>query len=398
MNVFSHQIASPKKLIYMHVAQHGMTSKAELMPVSGMTSSSLTRLLDEMLTDKLLLTFQGQSSGGRKPILYDINPNYGYFFGLDISRRTSTLGFFDAKMNAKALMRWRMDEAMSPPELIDYVVRSIKSIMQDHHIERNQVIGIGVGAVGPLERGKGIISKPSDFPSPGWTHVPICSLLEEKTGIPARLENGANAALIGEHWSMRSENLQHMLYVHAGVGLRSAMMSDGHIVHGSVDMEGAVGQMVIQMDGPRLHDRGNYGAWEAFASVQALVKRARADAKSGRTDIPGAAHISPERITYDMLLHGLHAGSAYAQEIFTQSAVHFGIGLANLINVLHPETIILGGTLINSNELFYQTAVDTAQRNTYYYPDYVPSFTKGILREDAVAIGSALLIWKDLAM
>ncbi|MGO4373075.1 sugar kinase, partial [Paenibacillus sp. MCAF20] len=169
MNVFSHQIASPKKLIYMHVAQHGMTSKAELMPVSGMTSSSLTRLLDEMLTDKLLLTFQGQSSGGRKPILYDINPNYGYFFGLDISRRTSTLGFFDAKMNAKALMRWRMDEAMSPPELIDYVVRSIKSMMQDHHIERNQVIGIGVGAVGPLERSKGIISKPSDFPSPGWT-------------------------------------------------------------------------------------------------------------------------------------------------------------------------------------------------------------------------------------
>ncbi|QYR19218.1 ROK family protein [Paenibacillus sp. sptzw28] len=400
MNLLStHQIASPKKLIYMHIAQQGMTSKAELFPASGMTSSSLTRLLEEMVSEQLLITSGfGPSSGGRRPILYEINPSYGYFFGLEISRRTSTLGFFDAKMNPKSLIRWRMDEAMTPTQLVDYVTRNIRSILLDHRIEPHQVIGIGVGAVGPLERDKGVIIRPLNFPSEGWTDVPICSLLEERTGLPARLENGANAALIGEHWSMRGKNFQHMLYVHAGVGLRSAMMSGGRIVQGSVDMEGAVGQMIIQMDGPRLHDHGNYGAWEAFASVQSLERLARTHAKLGRTDIPGVEHVSPEKITYDMLLQGLSNGNAYARELFTQSAVHFGIGLANLINVFHPEAIILGGTLINAEDRFYHTAIETARRNTYYYPDYEPLFTKGELKEDAVAVGSALMIWRDIMM
>ncbi|MBB3111014.1 putative NBD/HSP70 family sugar kinase [Paenibacillus phyllosphaerae] len=394
----SFPIASPKKLIYTHIARQGVTSKAELMPLSGMTSSSLTRLLEEMVADKLLITGYGPSSGGRRPILYEVNADYGYFFGLDISRRTSTLGFFDAKMNSKALLRWRMDEAMTPEALIDYVVLNIRSIMLDHHIQPHQVVGIGIGAVGPLDRKTGVIIEPSNFPARGWNQVPICKLLEERTGIASRLGNGADAALIGEHWSMRSENLQHMLYVHAGVGLRSAMMSGGHIVHGSVDMEGAVGQMIIQMDGPRLHDHGNYGAWEALASVQALEKRARAVAKTGRADIPGAGQVPPERLTYDVLLQGLHSGNAYAREIFTQSAVCFGIGLANLINVLHPESIVLGGPLINSHELYFQTAIDTAKRNIYYYPDYVPSFSKGKLQEDAVAVGSAMMVWSNMVV
>src|SRR5690606_32277444 len=145
---------------------------------------------------------------------------------------------FDAKMNPKSMIRWRMDEAMTPDQLVDYVAGNIRSILQDHRIERDQVLGIGVGAVGPLDRDKGLILNPSNFPSPGWHNVSICRLLEERTRLPATLENGANAALLGEHWSMRSENRQHLLYVHAGVGLRSAMMSGGRIVHGSADMEG----------------------------------------------------------------------------------------------------------------------------------------------------------------
>ncbi|GGD78629.1 ROK family protein [Paenibacillus nasutitermitis] len=388
-----------KKMIYDRIADQGTVSKAELLAAYPLTSSTLTRLLDESVAEGLLVVSGlGPSSGGRRPILYEINNDYGYFFGLELSRRYSSLGFFDMNMNPKSFTRWRMDEAMTPEQLVRHAVLNIRSILADHRLEARQVLGIGVGAVGPLDRTAGTILRPLNFPAAGWHDVPICAMLTEATGLPALLENGANAALIGEQWSLRGKNIQHMLYVHAGVGLRSAMMSHGQIVHGSVDMEGSIGQMVIQTDGIRLQDYGNYGALEAYVSVQALEKKARSDAKLGRTDLLQSGQTGEDSISYDTLLQALAQGNTYAEEMFTQAAHYFGIGLANLINMFHPEKIILGGALVSASESFYQTAIRIARKNTYYDPVYRPDFSKGELREDAVATGAALAVRKGLPL
>ncbi|MFC5649958.1 ROK family protein [Paenibacillus solisilvae] len=386
-----------KQMIYDHIADRGTVSKAELLAAYSLTSSTLTRLLDESVAEGLLIVSGlGPSSGGRRPLLYEINNDYGYFFGLELSRRYSALGFFDMNMNPKSFTRWRMDETMTPEQLVRHAATNIRSILNDHRLDARQVLGIGVGAVGPLDRTSGTILKPLNFPARGWSDVPICAMLTEKTSLPAMLENGANAALIGEQWSLRGMNVQHMLYVHAGVGLRSAMMSHGQIVHGSVDMEGSIGQMVIQTDGIRLQDYGNYGALEAYVSVQALEKKARSDAKLGRGDLMRIGHVTEDAISYDTLLQALGQGSDYAEELFIQAAHYFGIGLANLINMFHPEKIIIGGALISAFEPFYQTAIRIARKNTYYDPVYQPDFSKGELREDAVATGAALAMRKAL--
>lgn len=390
---------SPKGAIYNQIAEQGILSKAELLSAFKLTNSTLTRLLDEMVQEGLLVTSGlGPSSGGRRPILYEINDHYGYFFGLELSRRYSSLGFFDMKMNPKSFTRWRMDEAMTPEQLTKHVAQNIRSILNDHQLERRQVVGIGIGAVGPLERSAGTILRPLNFPASGWTNVPICEMIAEATGIPATLENGANAALIGEQWALREKNLRHMLYVHAGVGLRSAMMSNGQIVHGSIDMEGSIGQMIIQTDGPRLQDYGNYGALEAFVSVQALEKQAQGDAKLGLNNLARHYNADPGRISFDMLLQALSQNDAYVTGLFMKSAAYFGVGLANLINVFHPEKIILGGALVNAYEPFYQSAIQTALKKSYYYPEHLPSFSKGVLKEDAVATGAALIVRKSMEL
>ncbi|WP_053372400.1 ROK family protein [Paenibacillus sp. FJAT-27812] len=388
---------SSKNLLYYRIAELGIVSKADLLSYFKMTTSTMNRLLDELLADQLIMeSGLGPSNGGRKPILFQINPGYGYFFGLEISRFHSALGLFDMNMNPMSFTRWRMDEDMTPEVFVALVAKNIRSFLKDHRLEQQQILGIGIGAVGPLDRGKGLILKPLYFPAKGWTNVAICELLTNETGISAYLDNGANTALLGEHWSIRQSQSQHMLYVHAGVSLRSSMMSFGKIVHGKVDMEGSIGQMIIQTDGPRLSEQGNYGALEAFVSVNALERQARMEAKLDRADIVKHYHVDPEHIKYEMLLRELRMDNAYVLELFHRSARYFGVGLANLINMFHPDKIILGGALINSDERFYNTAVETAQKNTYYYPEYEPQFSKGELKEDAVATGAALMVWKSL--
>ncbi|MBB6637270.1 ROK family protein [Cohnella thailandensis] len=388
---------SPKKRIFDQVLNKGIVSKGELMEALSLTSTSLTRLLEELISENVLqLSGHGDSTGGRRPLLYRLNPEYGYAVGLDISRIFSSIALFDMNMNKLASERWRMDGKMTPERLIDRVQAFLERVRQDLGIGRERIVGLGIGAVGPIHSGEGMIQKPLYFPSPGWTNVPIRRLLEERLGIPCTLENGANAALLGEHWALRDENVRHMLYVHVGYGLRSAVMSGGQIVYGATDMEGSIGQMIIQVDGPRLQERGNYGALEAFASIQALEKQARSQLKLGRQSTLNAIAGDPDQVTFDQLLKALAEEDSFVRELFTHSASYLGVGLANLVNVLHPEKVILGGALLSAHEEAFSIATQVAARHVYHSDEYQPEFGKGTLQEDAVSFGAALMVYRGL--
>ncbi|MCL9660909.1 ROK family transcriptional regulator [Paenibacillus hunanensis] len=388
---------SVKKAVYDRIAAQRDISKAEIMEQFQLTSSSLTRLLDELSREGWIMESGfGQSTGGRRPILYQINPGHRYIFGLDISRIYSVLGLYDMEMRPLELVRWNMDEQMTPQRLTQHVGEKVRELLERHRIPADHVLGLGVGAVGPLSREQGRILNPLYFAASGWNDVPLRQWLEEVTSLPVIVENGANTALIGEHWMVRSEHIRHMLYVHVGTGLRSAMLSNGQIVHGAVDMEGSIGQMIIQTDGPRLHGTGNYGALEAFASVQAVEQQVRARSKMNREHWGGGSlAIKPEAINFATIVQALESGNEYVREIFAQSAAYLGIGLANLINVLHPEQIILGGVMISAGDLFYNTAISVAEQNIYYSGSYHPEFSRGILQETAVSTGAAVMVWNE---
>lgn len=131
------------------------------------------------------------------------------------------------------------------------------------------------------------------------------------------------------------------------------MMSNGKVVYGAVDMEGSIGQMIIQTDGPRLGKRGNYGALETFASIHALEQQAQSRLKQGRESSLRRLESDPEAIGFTHLAQALQEQDPLTVEIFTQSATYFGIGLSNLLNILHPEKVILGGSLVSSHPSFF---------------------------------------------
>ncbi|MBT2290960.1 ROK family protein [Paenibacillus albidus] len=382
---------SIKKQLYNRISYLGTVSKADLLKDFSLTSSSMTRLLEEMLAQgTILASGLGNSTGGRKPILFQTNPSYRYVFGLEISRIYSTLGLYDMHLNALSVVRLKMDKGMTPERFVDHVTKEAKAFLLTHKLSVQDVLGIGIGAVGPLDQKNGVILKPEFFPSNSWRNVPICAMIEDTLQIPAKLDNGANTALIGEHWALKDESIQHVLYIHAGINIRSAMISEGQVLRGAVDTEGAVGQMIIQTNGLRLRNQGNYGALEAYVSILALEDRIRTQLKMGRSSL--LSGLPPEDISFAALIDALSEGDPLVEEQFTETAAYLGIGLANLINALHPEYVILGGALVNAHPLVYNTALEIAKKNTYHYPEYSPVFSQGMLKDEAVATGAAILL------
>lgn len=376
------------------IRKKGTISKHEMKELTGLASSTLTRILDELVGSGMIEEIgYGESTGGRRPVLYRVHPTCAYVFGLDISRVFSRIVLCDMHLNIVDSQIWKMDHSMTPDRLLKETAQTVRRMLSEHGIDEASVLGLGVGAVGPLDRFTGMMLTPSSFPSPGWNDIAVVAMLEQELGMPVVLDNGANAALVAEYWLDAVNQYDHLLYIHAGVGLRSAMMSSGNVVYGAVDMEGAVGQMIIQTDGLSPRDRGgNYGSWESYASIYALEQAAISALKQGRSSVLEQMVKSPEQVTFAKLERALAMKDSLVQQLFAQSAVYFGIGLANLLNILHPEKVILGGPLISGQTMFFQLATQTAIKKTYHYPNYQVVFGKSKLADDAVAVGAAVMV------
>nr|WP_134754711.1 ROK family transcriptional regulator [Paenibacillus athensensis] len=389
------RIANRKaKEIYELIRRQGTVAKTDLLDAAGTTVSTLTRTLEELSGQGLIRESGfGMSTGGRRPILYEINPAYGYAFGVEISRTLSRLVLVDVGLNRLAARSWPMTPEMTPDALIALIAAEALRMLDEQGLNRAKVLGLGIGAVGPLDRAAGLILEPLYFSAPGWSHVDICRRLSELLELPVLLDNGANTALLGESWMQRVQSFRHLLYIHAGIGLRSAMVSEGKLIYGAVDMEGSIGQMIIQTDGARHRDPGgNYGALESYASIYAVEQAARSALKRGRSTALRHYVDDPEELRYVHLLEALKKNDPLVVEIVTEAATYFGIGLANLLNMLHPEKVILGGPLIAGSELFFQTATQVAIRKAYYYPTYQVVFSRGELGDEALAIGAAVMV------
>jgi predicted NBD/HSP70 family sugar kinase len=366
-----------KKHVFDWIWKLGQASKADLMQ----------RLTDELVTDKLVLvTAFGQSTGGRKPIIYCVNDAYGAVLGLEISRFSSSLGLYDLAMKPIAFERWKMTPGMTPHKLLNKIERIAERMLQAGGVARERLLGIGVGAVGPLSRETGMILQPRHFPAAGWSQVPITELLEQRLGIPAKLDNGANTALVGEHWALRSKEVEHMVYVHAGIGLRTAMLSGGKIVRGAIDMEGSFGQMIIQTSGTA--GALGSGTLESLVAIPALEQRIH-------EQLAASGQVAESSRSFDNYVQALRRQEPLITAAFMDTATNLGIGIANLINILHPEAVILGGPLVNAHQMLYDKVVAVARSHIYYSPDYEPLFSQGQLKEDAVSAGAAVMLLQE---
>ncbi|WP_127583864.1 ROK family protein [Paenibacillus koleovorans] len=382
------------KELFAAIRKKGIVSKIDLLEQSDLTSSTLTRMLDDLCANGWIEECgHGESSGGRRPVLYRVRRNAAYAFGLDISRASSRLIVCDMQLDKLDSIYWDMTASMTPTAFVGQVVQAVESLCRKHGIAKSDVLGLGIGAVGPLDRNRGLILNPLHFPAPGWNQVPIVAMLEQALSVQVTLDNGANTALLAEYWAGAPNEYRHLLYVRAGVGLRSAMISDGNLVYGAVDMEGSIGHMIIQTDGRPHPERSHvYGCLESYVSIPVLEEEARAKLKQGRRSLLADLADEPDQVDFNTMLQALRKDDPMVTELFLQAATYFGIGLSNLLNTLHPERVILGGPLITSTELFYQTCTQVALKNTLYYPAYPVSFSRGRLSDEALALGAAAMI------
>jgi len=221
------------------------------------------------------------------------------------------------------------------------------------------VSGIGLGAPGFLFLQAGLIHSSPNLPTARET--PVVSLLQRLTGLPVFLENDANAAAIGEHWVGAGQGARNLLCVTLGTGVGSGFILNHAIWHGSNDLAGELGHTVLVPDGLPCKC-GRRGCLEAYVSATGIVTRAEAALREGRNSSLGVVNKPDNPLTARAVYEHAERGDRLAREIFAETGRYLGIALANVLNLLDLEMIIIGGRVAQAGDLLLRSAIDEVNK------------------------------------
>ena len=223
-----------------------------------------------------------------------------------------------------------------------------------------EILGVGVGAPGPLDTKSGIVLL---TPNLGWVNLPLRQIIRDRLGLPAELVNDANSAVQGEGWGGAARGSRHAIGLTIGTGVGGGLILDGRLYHGASDVAGEIGHTTIDTEGRRCKC-GNYGCLEAYASGPNIAMRAIEAMQAGaETRLPSYVGGDTSKITAQTVYEAAHDGDELALEVVNDTAKFLGAGVSNLLNVFNPEVVVIcGGVTLAGDHLFIPLRRETARR------------------------------------
>jgi glucokinase len=289
-----------------------------------------------------------------------------YIIGVDLGGTNIVVGAMSADGSASFAMRSIPTNAdLGAEGVADRIVGLIEGVILDTIAEtgahRQDFMGVGIGAPGPLDRDKGLVIV---APNLGWRNFPLRDRIGERLHLPATLDNDANCATVGEWWQGAARGGTNVIGMTIGTGIGGGIILDGKLFHGSSDVAGEIGHTTIDLNG-RHCKCGNYGCLEAYASGPAIAVRAREVLVREETAslLPSMVGNRLEAITAATVYTAASQGDAVANEIVRDTARYLGVGVANLLNIINADVVVIaGGVTAAGDALFVPLRAEVRRR------------------------------------
>lgn len=244
--------------------------------------------------------------------------------------------------------------------MIALIGQSLEQTRQECGVDTIEVAGVGIGSPGPLDTKQGVVLV---SPNLGWRDMPLRQRIMDATGLTSTLDNDANCATLGEWWRGAAQGGRVVVGVTIGTGIGGGIVIDGAVFHGASDVAAEIGHMTIDVTGRRCKC-GNYGCVEAYASGPAIAARAVEEIEAGtKSTIPERVRGAMSLVTAQTVYEAAHEGDALALEIVRDTARFLGAAVANLVNILNPDIVVVtGGVTQAGDRLFEPLRLEVARR------------------------------------
>lgn len=266
--------------------------------------------------------------------------NDGLILGVDIGGTKVASGLINDAGEILFKTRVPMVANGSAESAMECVHRAIEAAMQS---STNPVRAIGVSSPGPLDPKTGTVLQTPNLPC--WRNFPLLSRIVERYQLPTLLENDANAAGLAEAVWGAGKGFNSVFYMTLGTGIGTAIIYNQRIYHGRTGAAAEGGHMTIDFKAPVKCGCGKRGCLESMASGPAIAGRARERLLSGEFPQSSLARNGHETMTAEVVCDASEAGDPLARSILQETADLLAVWLGNVIDLLEPEIIVVGGGL-----------------------------------------------------
>lgn len=288
-----------------------------------------------------------------------------WIVGADIGGTNLVVGVVPAGGGEALAVRTQPTDAHRGPEaVVTDVVRmsrdAVREALAEVGGEAGDVVGMGVGCPGPVDRASGVVI---ESPNLRWREYPLRDRIQELVDWPVGVDNDANCATYGEWWQGAGKGSTSLVGIIIGTGVGGGFIYNGRLVHGASDGAGEIGHTTINVSGRRCAC-GNDGCLEAYASGPAIAARAREGLEAGAESLLSSLVAQRlDDITAATVYDAVVQGDPYATEVMTETAKFLGAGIANLINILNPEAVVvMGGVTRAGDHLFLPLKAEVRRR------------------------------------
>jgi len=378
-----------RNIILNKIAESKAISRADIARKTNLNPATVANIVNDLLKEDLVREIgKGSSNGGKRPILLEINPRAFCQVGVYIVDEIIA-GVVDFKGETISYLEEVLNIEKEGELKIELVIECIHRVIEQTGISSNRIRGIGVGVTGLVDSHSGIVKF---APNIGWREITLRNILEKEFNLPIYIDNDVKATAIGELWFGAARGRKNFILVDVGPGVGSAVVIDGKIYRGASERAGEIGHTFLRHNSLRCKC-GNYGCLETFVSDKIIVERVKTELKSGRSSLILELVKDMDSVTLEIIFEAARNNDTLANKIIQDVGEDLGIGIANAINTLDPELIIINGrTTTIGGDLLIPIIQQSIRKHIFGEVVRIPEIIVGELCYKPKCLGPAALV------
>ena len=375
-----------KKKIITYYIYNGSSTITELSKELNLSIPTVTKIIGEMNEDGYINEYgKLETSGGRHPILYGLNPESGYFIGVDMNRFSLDIGMINFKGDLifhKANIPYDLQNTTQAFDtLCDIVAEQIAGFNIDH----DKILNICIDVSGRVNPESGY-----SYSIFNISEQPLSEALTARIGYPVCIDNDTRALTYGEYISGCVDGEKDIIFVNASWGLAIGIVIDGKIYSGKSGFAGEFGH-IPAFDNEILCHCGKKGCLETEASGRALHRILLERVAGGETSILSGKIADGEQITLDEIIDAINREDPLCIEILEEIGQKLGKQIASLINIFNPELVIIGGRLSLVDEYLTEPIKSAIRKYSLNLVNKDSLIAVSKLKDKAGVIGACML-------
>lgn len=364
-----------KKRIITHYLYNGSSTITDLAKELDLSVPTVTKFISEMCEEGYINDYgKLETSGGRHPSIYGLNPESGYFIGVDIKKFAINIGLINFKGDMLELNMNTPYKFENTQEALERLCDLIKNFIKETEVNKDKIMNICINISGRVNPESGY-----SFSMFNFSEQPLAEVLAKKIGFPVCIDNDTRAMTYGEYMKGSVTGEKNIIFVNISWGLGIGIIIDGKIYTGKSGFSGEFGH-VNAFDNEIICHCGKKGCLETEASGSAFHRIFLERIKNGETSIlSNRLKEKNKPLTLDELIEAACKEDPLCIEIVEEIGQKLGKQIAGLINIFNPEMVIIGGTLSLTGDYITQP-IKTAVRK----------YSLNLVNKDSVIVTSKL--------